>query len=530
MNVIELKNITKIFGTVTANDHVNFDLKSSEIHAILGENGAGKSSLMNVLAGVYQPDFGEIYLRGDRVSIPSPRHSIKMGIGMIHQHFKLVECHTVLENMVTGVAGGFFLGQKKLAREIESLSEKYGLKINPHARLDTLSVAEKQRVEILKVLYRGAKVLILDEPTAVLTPQETDNLFEILRKLKDDGHSMIIITHKLDEVIAISDRITVMRKGKKIKTLKNENLSPRELTNEMVGASVELTIECPESTCEERLLLVKDLSVKNADQRSVLDRVSFDIRSGEILGVAGVAGSGQKELCESIAGLETVNTGSIIFKKEDITGRSPKEIMELGISMSFVPEDRLGMGLVAGMDLVENVLLKSYRDQKGIFVDRESAKAHAEMLVDKLSIDTPSVHTRVSQLSGGNIQKVLLGREIEMQPELIITAYPARGLDVGSAHKVYDLLNEQKMMDNGIMFIGEDLDVLLEISDRIMVLCEGKITGIVDAKSVSKEDLGYLMAGRSLTDVVSENRVHAGRKSHQEKNPSHDMTSSEGGF
>ncbi len=505
MNVIELKNITKIFGTVTANDHVNFDLKAGEIHAILGENGAGKSSLMNVLAGVYQPDFGEIYMRGDRVSIPSPRHSIKMGIGMIHQHFKLVECHTVLENMIAGVSGSLFMSQKKLAKEIEALSEKYGLKINPGARLDSLSVAEKQRVEILKVLYRGAKVLILDEPTAVLTPQETENLFDILRKLKSDGHSMIIITHKLDEVIAISDRITVMRKGKKIKTLINENLSPRELTNEMVGKSVELTIECPSTECNDSMLSVENLVIHNSDQRAVLNGVSFKICGGEILGVAGVAGSGQKELCEAIAGLETVVNGQIVFKENNITGRSPREIMDLGISMSFVPEDRLGMGLVAGMDLVENVLLKSYRDNKGIFVDRESAKSHANMLVDKLNIDTPSIHTQVRQLSGGNIQKVLLGREIEMQPEMIITAYPARGLDVGSAHKVYDLLNEQKMMNNGIMFIGEDLDVLLEISDRIMVLCEGKITGIVNACDVTKEDLGYLMAGRSLTTEKEQN-------------------------
>jgi len=498
MNVIELKNITKRFGTVTANDHVNFDLKAGEIHAILGENGAGKSSLMNVLAGVYQPDFGEIFMRGERVTIPSPRHSIKMGIGMIHQHFKLVECHTVLENMIAGVTGSFFISQKKLAKEIRVLSEKYGLKINPDARLSGLSVAEKQRVEILKVLYRGAKVLILDEPTAVLTPQETDNLFDILRKLKSDGHSMIIITHKLDEVIAISDQITVMRKGKKIKTLQNENLSPRELTNEMVGKSVELTIECPSTDCEEVLLDVDALKVFNADQRAVLNEVSFKICGGEILGVAGVAGSGQKELCEAIAGLENVESGQITFNENNITGRSPREIMALGISMSFVPEDRLGMGLVAGMDLVENVLLKSYRDNKGIFVDREAAKIHAKMLVEKLNIDTPGIHTPVRQLSGGNIQKVLLGREIEMQPELIITAYPARGLDVGSAHKVYDLLNEQKLMNNGIMFIGEDLDVLLEISDRIMVLCEGNITGIVKSCDVTKEDLGYLMAGRSL--------------------------------
>ncbi len=496
--VIELKGIVKKFGTVYANDQISFDLSVGEVHALLGENGAGKSSLMNVLAGVYQPDDGEIIMNGERVTIPSPRHSIDMGIGMIHQHFKLVESHTVLENMIAGVKSRLFINYKKLGKELTELSQRYGLQINPFSELNMLSVAEKQRVEILKVLYRGAKILILDEPTAVLTPQETARLFDIINSLKSDGHSIIFISHKLDEVIEISDRITVLRKGKHIDTLKNEHLSPRSLTNKMVGKAVELKIERTKTDYQDILLEVNNLFVFRPDNSQALKGLTFKLKQGEILGVAGVAGSGQKELCEAIAGLQDKITGEILFKSENICGKSPRDIINLGISMSFVPEDRLGMGLVAGMDLVDNVLLKAYLKQPGIFVNRQEAQKEALNLIEKLNIDTPSVHTKVSKLSGGNIQKVLLGREIELQPELIITAYPARGLDIGSAHKIYDLLNEQKIKGNGIIFIGEDLDVLLKIADKIMVLCDGEVTGIVDPDLVTREDLGYMMAGKKL--------------------------------
>ncbi|MFP4456935.1 MAG: ABC transporter ATP-binding protein [Clostridia bacterium] len=494
--VIELKSIVKRFGSVLANDHIDFELYLGETHALLGENGAGKSSLMNVLAGVYQPDSGQIYFNGERVDIPSPRHSIDMGIGMIHQHFKLIEAHTVLENMMAGMSKGFLLNKKKHYKQVVNLSRRYGLDIDPNSIIEDLSVAQKQRVEILKVLFRGANILILDEPTAVLTPQEAKKLFSIIDNLKKNNHAIVFISHKLDEVLAVSDRITVLRNGKNIATLKNEDLDANTLISNMVGQSLKLEIERPKVMQEDIILEVKDLSVLRPDGAFGLKNVGFDLHKGEILGVAGLAGSGQKELCESIVGLIDKQSGSVIFKGNDISKNTPRDIIKKGISMSFVPEDRLGMGLVASMDLTDNVLLKSYLKQPGLFVDRDQAKENAKSLVKKLNIDTPSVDITVSKLSGGNIQKVLLGRELELQPELIITAYPARGLDIGSAYKIYDLLNEQKVNGHGVIFIGEDLDVLLEISDRLMVLCNGEVTGIVNPEEVTKEDVGYMMVGR----------------------------------
>jgi len=499
--IIELKSIVKKFGSVLANDHIDFELFLGETHALLGENGAGKSSLMNVLAGVYQPDEGQIYYKGERVDIPSPRHSIDMGIGMIHQHFKLIEAHTVLENMMAGMSKGLFLNKKKHREQVVDLSHKYGLDIDPDSIIEDLSVAQKQRVEILKVLFRGAKILILDEPTAVLTPQEAKKLFEIIDNLKNNNHAIVFISHKLDEVLTVSDRVTVLRNGKNVATLVNDNLDEDTLISNMVGQQLKLEIERPEVTQKDTILEVKNLSVLRPDGAYGLKNVTFNLHKGEILGVAGLAGSGQKELCESIVGLLDKQSGSVLFKGSDISSNTPRDIIKKGISMSFVPEDRLGMGLVASMDLTDNVLLKSYLKQPGFFVNREEAKENAKSLVKKLNIDTPSVDIAVSKLSGGNIQKVLLGRELELQPELIITAYPARGLDIGSAYKIYELLNEQKVNGNGVIFIGEDLDVLLQISDRLMVLCNGEVTGIVDPRKVTKEDIGYMMVGRIPKEV-----------------------------
>lgn len=498
---VEMRGITKSFGPVVASDHVDFQLKFGEVHSILGENGAGKSSLMNVLSGVYQPDKGEIIIRGEQTKVRSPRHAIDHGIGMIHQHLKLVENHTVLENMIAGKKGSLFINYKKLKKEIIDLSDHFGLEIHPDNLVHNLSIAEKQRVEILKVLYKGAKILILDEPTAVLTPQETDKLFDIIRQMKKDGCAIIIITHKLDEVLTISDRVTILRKGKYIKTIDNKGINPRVLTDLMVGKATDLKIDCPQVESGNQVLSVNNLSVTNVEGKKVIKDISFKVTGGEILGVAGVAGSGQKELCEAIAGLQKIDSGLIQFKEESIVGKSPREIIKMGISMSFVPEDRLGMGLVSTMDITDNVLLKEYQNQKGLILSRKDAKNQAEHLVEKLAIDTPSVETPVRMLSGGNIQKVLLGREIETVPEMIITAYPARGLDVGSAHKVYDLLNEQKKNHVGVLFIGEDLDVLMALCDRIMVICNGLVTGICDAKSVSREEIGFMMAGRSLEEA-----------------------------
>ncbi len=495
---IELRGITKIFGEVIANDKVDLTVNNGEILALLGENGSGKTTLMNILSGIYHPDAGTIKINGKEVVINSPKDSFALKIGMIHQHFKLVEVMTAFENILLGTSNK--LNRKKASEEIKTLCDKFSLKVDLKKRVCNMSVSEKQTVEIVKVLYRGANILILDEPTAVLTPQETQNLFEILRAMKKDGKAVIIITHKLNEVLEISDRVMILRKGKSIETIETAKADAKILTEAMVGQAISLEIERPETEKEPHALDVRHLSVKGADGRMALKDVTFDISSGEILGVAGVAGSGQKELCETIAGLHKVEKGAILFKKENIVGKTPSEIIKSGISMSFIPEDRLGMGLVASMDITHNMLLKSYKNKKGIFLDRKEAKTLAENLVEKLSIKTPNVSTPVRLLSGGNVQKVLIGREIESNPQLLITAYPVRGLDINSSYTIYDLINKQKQNGSSVLFIGEDLDVLLELCDRILVLCHGEVMGIVNAHEVTKEDLGLMMAGQKNSD------------------------------
>lgn len=499
-NAIELRGITKTFGSVVANDHIDLDVKRGEILALLGENGSGKTTLMNMISGIYHPDEGSICVNGEKVSINSPMDARKLGIGMIHQHFKLVDVFSAMDNVVIG-AEGKRLKPKVLEAKILELTKRFGLEVEPEKKIYNMSVSEKQTVEILKVLYRNADILILDEPTAVLTPQETRKLFAILRKMKEQGCAIIIITHKLNEVLEISDRVTILRKGKSIDTVNTAETDERKLTELMVGRPVTLKIDRPSCEDVHTRLKVVDLSVKKADGTMGLRDLSFEIRTGEILGVAGIAGSGQKELCESIAGLIPVETGAVLHNKENIIGKTPKQIHNLGISLGFVPEDRLGMGLVASMGMVDNMLLKSYDTSKGIFVDRKPARKLAEELVERLEIMTPGVDTPVRLLSGGNVQKVLLGREIESNPSVLITAYPVRGLDINSSYTVYDLLNEQKKRGVAVMFIGEDLDVLLEISDRIMVLCHGEITGIVDAASTTKEELGLMMTGTKKEGV-----------------------------
>ena len=416
----------------------------------------------------------------------------------------MVDVLTAKENIVAGKEkAGFFIKQKELTKEIQQIEEKYGLIVDPDKKIYNMSVSEKQTVEILKVLYRGANILILDEPTAVLTPQEITKLFDILRNMKQEGCSIIIITHKMNEVMEISDRVTVLRKGETIGTVKTSETDPRQLTEMMVGRAVSLDIErVPVDKENQRPLLeVKNLTAQNAEGREVIRRMSFTLNTGEILGVAGIAGSGQKELCELIAGLYKAQSGEVIFKGESILGMTPAKIIQKGISMSFIPEDRLGMGLVAGMDIVDNVLLKTFHQGKSPFVDRKEGKKRAEQIVEKFQIDTPSVHHIVKKLSGGNIQKVLLGREIDMNPQLIITAYPVRGLDIGASYNIYDILNQQKQKGVGILFIGEDLDVLLGLCDRLMVIHDGELMGIVDPQEVTKEDVGLLMLGHSMEEV-----------------------------
>jgi len=494
---IKLSNITKSFGTVKANNQICIELRRGEILALLGENGSGKTTLMNMLSGIYFPDSGEIFVDGKEVVIRSPKDAYDLGIGMIHQHFKLVDVLTASENIILGLKGKTQINRSDLAEEIRDISEKYGFSIDPNKKIYDMSVSEKQKVEIVKVLYRGANTLILDEPTAVLTPQETDKLFDMLRKMRDDGKAVIIITHKLNEVLAISDRVAILRKGECVGQTDTKDATVQSLTEGMVGRAISLEIQREGPCFREKRLMVSGLTCIKAEGIKALDNVSFDLHAGEILGVAGIAGSGQKELCESLNGLYPIESGNIIFSGKDgqneITGLSPTDLVKKGVRVAFVPEDRLGMGLVAGLDMVDNMMLKSYNANKGFFIDRKTPKEAAERLISDLGIVTPGTSTPVRRLSGGNVQKVLLGREIESAPSVLVVAYPVRGLDINSSYTVYNLLNAQRKAGVAVLYVGEDLDVLLELCDRIMVLCGGRLSGIVDAPSATKEQLGILM-------------------------------------
>lgn len=501
MSIIKVENIEKHFGSVVANKNVSFELKNNKIYALLGENGAGKSTLMNMLSGIYKPDKGEIYLKGESIKFKSPKHAIECGIGMIHQHFKLVENMTSLENIILGQEKSIFLSKKKIKEKVEKICNEFSLFVDLDKKIKDLSISEKQTVEIIKVLYRGAKILILDEPTAVLTPQETQHLFEIMRNMKNKGCTLIIITHKLHEIMVVSDEVLIMRKGEMITTLDTAKTNEKELTDIMVGKTLDLKIERPEIVKGKKVLEIKDLKVKDIDGVYKLKGINFEIFEGEILGIAGLAGSGQKELCEAINGIQKIENGDIIYEDKSLLGKNPREILELGISISFIPEDRLGMGLVPTMSMTNNIILKDYYRQKGILLSRKEAEQLSKELINQLNIKTPSIKHPVKELSGGNIQKILLGRELAINPHLLITAYPTRGLDIASSHLIYDLINERKKQGTGIIYVGEDLDVLLELADRIAVMCDGEITGIVNAKETTKEELGFLMAGLNMNEV-----------------------------
>lgn len=500
---IELENITKTFGSVVANKNINLNVKQGEILALLGENGSGKTTLMNMLSGIYKPDSGTIKVDGVPVSIHSPEDSKKFGIGMVHQHFKLVEVFSAADNIWMGTENTGVILKKDRYNKISEISDKFGFEFNPKKLVSNMSVSEKQTLEILRVLYYGAKVIILDEPTAVLTVQEIQKLFDVLRKMKEEGHSIIIITHKLNEVMEISDRVTILRKGEYIDTVNTSETNEQELTDLMVGRKVNLNIQRPVTEFDRPLLEIRNLTIKNDEGANAIENVNFYIRGGEILGVAGIAGCGQKELCEAIAGLRKIESGQINHKGENIVGLAPKAIIEKGISMSFIPEDRLGMGLAPSLSITDNMILKTYRDnKKSPFVDRNAAKAKAEEIVKRLGIVTPSTETPVRRLSGGNVQKVLVGREIDAGPNVIITAYPVRGLDINSSYAIYDILNEQKKNGVGILFVGEDLDVMLALCDKIMVLCHGKLMGVVHAHKTTKEELGLMMTGaKNISEV-----------------------------
>ena len=495
---LELRDISKRFGSVQANDHVNLTLRKSEILAILGENGSGKTTLMNMIYGIYYPDEGHIFVNGKEVKIRSPKDSYELGIGMVHQHFKLVDVLTAAENIVLGLPGKARLNMKKITEDIQKLVNKYGFDLDLSKKIYEMSVSEKQTVEIVKMLYRGARILILDEPTAVLTPQEADRLFDILRNMRDDGCSIIIITHKLQEVLALSDRVAILRKGQYIDTVETAQANVQSLSEMMVGAKVDLNIERPKPENVKPRLIIEGINCKDKENVKTLDDVDLTVNTGEILGIAGISGSGQKELLEAIAGLQNVESGSIRLLDDnggemELSGMDSISINEAGISLAFVPEDRIGMGLVGDMDMTDNMMLRSYREGKGIFADRKKPRELAERLIDKLGIVTPGVSTPVGRLSGGNVQKVLVGREIAMHPDILLVAYPVRGLDINSSYQIYNLMNEQKKKGVAVICVIEDLDVLLEISDRILVLCGGRATGIVDGRTATKDEIGLLM-------------------------------------
>ena len=493
---IEMRNITKRFGSTLANDKVWLNIYRGEILALLGENGSGKTTLMNMLAGIYFPDEGQIFMDGKEVVIRSPKDAFDMGIGMIHQHFKLVDVLTATENIVLGLPGKLDL--KKAADKIKEICSLYGFNVNPDQKIYDMSVSQKQEVEIVKVLYRGADILILDEPTAVLTPQETDKLFAVLRNMRNDGKAVVIITHKMHEVESLSDRVAILRKGQFVGDMLTKNTNGQEMANQMVGHAVTLNIKREDPVNPQPKIVVNGLTVKDIDGITKLEDVSFTANSGEILGIAGISGCGQKELLEAIAGLQVVESGSIQYigddgNAEELIGKTPLDIADLGISLSFVPEDRLGMGLVGNMDLSDNMMLRSYRQSKGVFLDRKVPHKLAEQVVDFLEVVTPSIETQVRKLSGGNVQKVLVGREISNAPKVLLTAYATRGLDINSSYTIYDLINMEKERGVAVIYVGEDLDVLLELSDRILILCGGKVSGIIPGKGAKKSEVGMMM-------------------------------------
>ena len=507
---LELQGVTKVFGPVVANKDVDLTVYKGEIMAILGENGCGKTTLMNMISGIYYPDAGRMYVDDSEVVIRSPKDAFKYGIGMIHQHFKLVDVFSAAENIILGVDDGRKYSLKAVNDKVFEMSERYGFHIDPRKKIHEMSVSEKQTVEILKVLYRGANILILDEPTAVLTPQETERLFSILRRMRDDGKSILIITHKLHEVLSLSDRVAVLRKGEHIATVKTAETNESELTEMMVGKKVTLNIIRPEPQNAVDRLYVKGLTVTNEDGRKLLDNVCFEARAGEVLGIAGIAGSGQKELLEAIAGLKKIDSGEITYinpetdAAEDLRNKTPIQIRNLGVRLSFVPEDRLGMGLVGNMDIVDNMMLRSYNKGNSMFLDRKDPQKLAEDIIESLEVVTPGTSTPVRRLSGGNVQKILVGREIASAPTVLMAAYPVRGLDINSSYTIYDLLTAQKQKGVAVIFVGEDLDVLLELCDRIMVICAGRITGIVDGRGATKEGIGRLMTKTDNDDEAGE--------------------------
>lgn len=495
---VELKNITKTFGDVIANKDVNLIVKKHEILSILGENGSGKTTLMNMIAGIYRPDYGQIFINGQEVEIHSPKDSYKYKIGMVHQHYKLVNVFTAVENIILGQENDKVLDIKKIKAEIQNICDTYGFKINLDQKIYDMSVSEKQTVEIIKVLYKGVDILILDEPTAVLTPQETQSLFQVLRNMRKDGKSVVIITHKLNEVMEISDRVSVLRHGEYIDTVNTKETTIQALTEMMVGEKINLDIERSMPVHPRDILKVENLTCYNKDGLKALDNVTFTARSGEFLGIAGIAGCGVRELFECLDGIYKYTSGKVTFidsenEPIDLTNKQTKDLKKLGAKIAFVPEDRLGMGLVGLMGMTDNIMLRSYKKGHAPLVNRKQPRNLASKIKDKFEVVTPHIEYPVRRLSGGNVQKVLVGREISSNPDVLMVAYPVRGLDINSSYAIYNKLNEQKVRGAAVISVIEDLDVLIGLSDRILVLNNGRVAGILNARDTTKEEIGYLM-------------------------------------
>jgi ABC-type uncharacterized transport system ATPase subunit len=502
--VVEMKGIMKSFPGVLANDNVSVTINEGEIHALLGENGAGKSTLMNILAGLYRPDGGEILIDGEPVELRSPADAIRHGVGMIHQHFKLVDAFTVAENIALGDSGTPAIVSPRLLNDkVNAVAGKYGMDVDPSAYIWQLSVGEQQRVEILKALYRNARILILDEPTAVLTPQESTVLFGTLKEMTGRGCTVVIITHKLAEVCDVAERVTVMRRGRVAGQAEGEDINYAQLTTMMVGEDLKLDGTIETGKPGNVVLKTSGLCVKGEKNLRAVDNVSFELRSGEILGVAGVAGNGQRELAEALAGIRDKECGTIELNGRDIGESSARDIINGGLS--FIPEDRLGTGLVGGMSVADNLILRSYWSDatgKGAFIDYEAVKPAVREAVKRYGIAVADVDAPVRLMSGGNLQKLLLAREIAMQPKAIIAAYPVRGLDIGSTEMIYSLLVEERKRGAGVFFISEDLDALLKYSDRIIVLYRGRIMGALPRAEARIGRIGMMMMGTTPEEVM----------------------------
>nr|MBC7244244.1 ABC transporter ATP-binding protein [Chloroflexota bacterium] len=490
-----MHGIVKRFPGVLANDHISLEVRAGEIHALLGENGAGKTTLMNILYGIYQADEGEIYVKGHRVHIRSPRDAIRLGIGMVHQQYRLVANHTVAENVVLGLPGNFLFPERAARQKLEDFSKKYGLSVDPNARIWQLSAGEQQRVEIIKALYRGADILILDEPTSMLTPGEIDELLSIIHRMAAEGHTIIFITHKLDEVFAISERVTVLRQGKVVATLETTRTDKPSLARLMVGREVIFRLEKKPAPVGEVVLRVEDLHVLNDRGLPAVKGVSLIVAAGEILGIAGVAGNGQRELVEALVGLRPSQRGHVFLKGRDVTNQPPRAL--IGCGVCYVPGERM-IGLAPGLSVAENLVLKSYEQKQfrqGAFLDYAAINSHASRLIHQYSVTTPSPTTPVKLLSGGNIQRVILARETCQSPTLLIAAHPTSGLDVGATEYIRQLILKQRDQGTAVLLVSEDLEEILQLSDRIAVMFEGEIMGILPAHQADLGTIGAMMAG-----------------------------------